>query len=183
MIKNNRGVALATLVVAVLIMLTITGTITYTSLDSMKLRKLDNMYNDIRLLNQKITNYHIENNELPILENPIEYEAIKDVVTKEENGEKNKINPNDIEENYYIIDLEKLGGITLKYGRDYEKYKENSADIENDKDVYIINKTSHTIYYLKGIDINGEGISIEKHTLEEYYGEYYTEINLKPITE
>jgi len=181
--KSNRGVALATLVVAVLIMLTITGTITYTSLDTIKLRKLDDMYNDIKVLNQKIAYYHIENDELPTLENSIVYNNIIDVVTKEEDGEKVKLNPNDGEENYYIIDLEKLGGITLKYGRDYQKYKENSADIEKDRDVYIINKDSHTIYYLKGIEISEEGNSIEKHTLEEYYGEYFNEINLQTATE
>lgn len=171
MMKSNRGVALATLVVAVLIMLTITGTIAYTSLDTMKLRQLDYMYNDIRLLNQKITNYHLENDELPILENTIEYADIIDVVTKEEAGDKVKINPNDSEEDYYIIDLEKLGGITLKYGRDYGKYKENSANIDEDKDVYIINKMSHTIYYLKGIKIELEGMNETKYSLENAYSE------------
>ena len=174
MIKNNRGVALATLVIAVLVMLTITGTITYTSLETIKLRRLDDMYNDIRLLNQKVTNYHIENNELPTLENSIEYANIIDVVTKEENGEKKEINPNDDERKYHIIDLEKLGGITLKYGKDYEKYKENSADIDKNRDVYIINEVSHTIYYVKGIDTgeNDENSDdIIKYALEENYSE------------
>ena len=110
MIKNNRGVALPTLVIAVLVMLTITGTITYTSLDTIKLRRLDDMYNDIRVLNQKVANYHIENNELPVLEGKIEQlpEDLMDLINNKH------LSNND---DYYIIDLEQLGGITLKYGK------------------------------------------------------------------
>ena len=169
MIKNNRGVALATLIIAVVVMLTITGTITYTSLDSIKLRRLDDMYNDIRLLKQKVTSYHIENKELPVIG-----EAIKkgDLPTAIQNN-----NVNDGED-YYIIDLEKLGGISLKYGKQYKDYSTDNTD------VYIINEASHIIYYLNGIEVEtrdteGNNINIVKYALE---GEY-SSIDLKTETE
>jgi len=156
----------------------VTGTITYTSLDTMKLRKLDDMYNDIRLLNQKVTNYYIENNELPVLEGM----TIKsdDLPENLMNLVNNKHLSNS--GNYYIIDLEKLGGITLKNGKQYKDYSIDNPD--DNTDVYIINEASNIIYYLKGIEIEtrdeeGNNINIVKYALE---GEY-AEIDLTTETE
>jgi len=178
MIKNEKGVSLATLVITVIIMTLVTGTITYTSLDTMKLRKLDDMYNDIRLLNQKVTNYYIENNELPVLEGM----TIKsdDLPENFMNLVNNKHLSNS--GNYYIIDLEKLGGITLKNGKQYKDYSIDNPD--DNTDVYIINEASNIIYYLKGIEIEtrdeeGNNINIVKYALE---GEY-AEIDLTTETE
>lgn len=175
MIRNNRGVALATLVIAVVVMLTITGTIAYTSLDTMKLRKLDDMYNDIRLLNQKVTNYYLDNNELPVYESNLIIQSEDNDIVSKISTEKQPINPND-NEIYYIIDLEQLGGITLKYGKNYKDAYDtaNNTIKEEMKDVYIINEVSHTIYYVSGIEISEDGMNIKKHRLEENY----TEINL-----
>jgi len=157
MIKNNRGIALASLIVTIIVMLTITGTIVYTSTDTIKLRKLDDMYNDIRLLNQKVANYHIENNELPVFSNAIH----KNVITISED----KLNPND-GPYYYVIDLEKLNGISLKYGK---KFRNNNILNEEDEDAYIINEVTHTIYYVKGIKLEVDDINIEQYTLEEEF--------------
>lgn len=152
MIKNNKGIALGTLVVTVIIMLTIVGTITYKSLDMIKIRKLDDMYSDIRVLNQKITSYYMENNALPILETVIAKSSLPTSIRN------HNVNDND---NYYIIDLEKLGGISLKYGKQYKEYATNNTK----KDVYIINEATQTIYYLKGITIDG----VTKHPLDDTY--------------
>jgi len=138
MIKSEKGISLPTLVITVIMMLIINGAIVYKSLESIELRKLDNMYNDIKVLNQKVSKYYLENNKLPILEALIS--EIPNIPNK-------NINDSD---NYYIIDLEKLGGVTLKYGKQYKDYL---TDNQNN-DVYIINEDSHTIYYLKGIEIN-----------------------------
>ena len=152
--KNNKGIALASLVITIIVMLTITGTIVYTSIDTLKLRKIDDLNNDIKLLSQKITSYHIENNNLPILGESIPIEQLEKIPSK---------NPNDDENKYYVINLDALGGISLKYGRQYKEYAtDNTKD-----DVYIINEVSQTIYYLKGITIDG----ITKYQLEETYAE------------
>jgi len=154
MIKSNKGVALATLVIAIIVMLTIAGTIVYTSTDTIKLRKLDDMYNDIRLLEQKVSKYYLENDDIPVLDK-IELTGIVN----------ENINPND-KENYYIIDLEKLGVFTLNYGKEYKEYGSNNSK----NDVYIINEASHTIYYVKGIEINGTTYNSLEKEYEEIDG-------------
>ena len=71
------------------------------------------------------------------------------------------VDPNDIEElnsndgkGYYVIDLEKLDGLTLNYGYgdDYSDIKENgiSSNI-NKNQVYFINSFTHKIYFPYGI--------------------------------
>ena len=60
------------------------------------------------------------------------------------------INVND-NDNYYVIDIENIDNLTLNYGLDYKNYETNN----NIEDVYVINEKSHTIYYIKGIEIDG----------------------------
>jgi len=53
--------------------------------------------------------------------------------------------------NYYILDLEAIeGGVSLNYGREGFQ-KPNSSE-----DVFIINEASHIVYYVKGIELDGE---------------------------
>lgn len=89
---------------------------------------LNNMYNDIEELENKVSIYYLNYGYLP--------------VNKERAAEfKDKsINPNDSEE-YYEIDLSVLDDLDITYGK-----KELGED-----DVYIINYESHTVYYVKGI--------------------------------
>lgn len=89
---------------------------------------LNNMYNDIEELENKVSIYYLNYGYLP--------------VNKERAAEfKDKsINPNDSEE-YYEIDLSVLDDLDITYGN-----KELGED-----DVYIINYESHTVYYVKGI--------------------------------
>ncbi|MBR6504261.1 MAG: hypothetical protein IKT41_00830 [Clostridia bacterium] len=161
MMKNEKGVALATLVIAIIVMLTITGTITYKSLDSIKLRRLDDMYNDIRLLNQKITSYYIENDDIPVLEGV--------TILKTDPNLPEPIKNNNVNDsiNYYIIDLEKLGGISLKYGKEYKEYAADNTK----QDIYIINEKTHTVYYLNGLEVKAEGIDVTKYAIKESYEE------------
>ena len=92
------------------------------------------MYEDIYILDDKITTYYSKNGKLPILEN--------ETVTVPSDMEKN---PND-NENYYVIDLSKMENVSLTYGSGFNNYQEGN------KDVYIVNEKSHQVYYLKGIN-------------------------------
>ena len=89
---------------------------------------LNNMYNDIEELENKVSIYYLNYGYLP--------------VNKERAAEfKDKsINPNDSEE-YYEIDLSVLDDLDMTYGK-----KELGEG-----DVYIINYESHTVYYVKGV--------------------------------
>ncbi len=88
---------------------------------------LNNMYKDIKTLEDKIALYYLDNGKLPV-KTDIKIDFFE-----------KSINPND-GEFYYEVDLDKLENITLSYG-----YKRQSVD-----DIYIINEESHTVYYMKG---------------------------------
>ena len=134
--KNNKGITLISLIITVAVMLIIVGTTVYTSLDRFEINRLKKMYNDIELLSDKVENYYLKYNGLPIKEQ-YTYTTLDFDKNANDNG------------NYYIIDLEAIEGISLNYGK--EGYnRPNESD-----DVYIINEKSHTIYYVKGIEVDG----------------------------
>ncbi len=101
--------------------------------NSLSVSKLNNMYKDIETLEDQVSVYYLNNSNLPIKNEILDF--------------KNSINPNDSEV-FYEIDLSKLENIDLSYGN-----KKNGPN-----DIYIINEQSHTIYYLDGIEYNNRKI-------------------------
>ena len=65
-----------------------------------------------------------------------------------------------------MLDLSALGGVTLNYGREYSNI-ESAQDINNLTDLYIINSTTHTIYYPAGVEFEGT----RYYTLQENWSE------------
>ena len=59
MIKKNKGITLIALSITVIIILIITGVLLYASQDSMYIKKLTNMQNDIEILRDKISLYYL----------------------------------------------------------------------------------------------------------------------------
>lgn len=119
------------------------------AISTSKLNRLSNMYKDIEILEDRISMYYLDNGFIPIKNDKI-------------NFKENSINPND-NDNYYEIDLEKLENLNIYYGR------RNLGE----KDFYIINEQSHTIYYYEGVKNNNEKIytrklNYEKIDLENY---------------
>lgn len=135
--RNEKGISLVTLSIAIIIMLIITSVLIFNSNTGTSTKKLNNMYQDIYLLKDKIALYYIKYIKLPTIDTA--YTNIEDIQS---------INVND-NQNYYVIDLEALENITLNYGKDYNAYKANQ-DMKLE-DVYVINEQSHNIYYIKGI--------------------------------
>ena len=74
---------------------------------------------------------------------------------------------------YYVIDLSAMENLTLNYGEDYELIKNepqsNIATLKNNTltDLYIINFSSHNIFYVEGI----------KYGSTVYYKEYQDDEN------
>lgn len=138
--KNQKGITLVSLIITIIIILIIASATVYTSTNRFKINNISKMYNDIELLNDKIATYYLKFGGLPIIKNtentPIRY------TFSELNFDKN-INDDD---NYYIIDLEAIGNITLNYGKEGFK-NPNTSD-----DVYIINDKIHSVYYVRGIE-------------------------------
>ena len=157
MIKKNKGITLIALSITVIIILIITGVLLYASQDSMYIKKLTNMQNDIEILRDKISLYYSEHGDIPV---KTEYQDIGNLETA------GVIGVNDTGK-FYIIELESLEGLTLNYGEDYEVYKANGYQYSSDlTDIYIINADSHNIFYVEGIKV------IENGTTQMYYTDY-----------
>lgn len=159
MIKKESGVTLIALSIAVIIILTITGMIIYSARDNIYIRNLTNMQNDITNLRDKISDYYAEYGDIPA---KTEYPDTSNLQSA------GVIGVNDTGR-FLIIELEYLSGLTLNYGEDYEKYKAgNYTNLADLTDIYIINETSHNIFYVEGIRVR------ENDTTKMYYT-YYTE--------
>lgn len=139
-LKENKGITLVTLILAIVIMLIISSILIYNAGTATKTKALNSMYNDISALTNKIQIYYSKYGEIPIIkEQYINVESIK------------FINQND-NDKYYVIDLEALENVKLSYGKDYESYKQDKN--QELKDIYVINEQSHNIYYIKGVQVD-----------------------------
>lgn len=143
--KKQNGVTLVALTITIVVLLILTFTISMKIPDISNRKKKSNFENDMRELKEEIDQYYAKYEQLPIINKYTKIDMLNDIK-----------NVND-DENYYVIDLSKIF-TNLNYGKDYEKVKtkDTSEEIAEILDVYIINEQSHTIYYPKGIEYDGE---------------------------
>ena len=183
-LKNEKGVTLMALTITIIVMLILGSVIIRSSNTHVNAQKRDKLYSDIDNLNSKINEYYMQYGSLPIfskqycnkeelisiLNNNANSKSIE--LNNSNDDDKNIIlNPND-GDIYYVINLENLEGLTLNYGygSDYSSVRESEDNIStNIQDVYIINKSTHQIYYPKGI-------------YTEDYMYYCYNLNIKDIT-
>ena len=164
--KNQKGINLVSLSVAVIVIIAIAGTVLYNVRTNLGVQKLKAMQTDIENLRGKVANYYLQYGALPTLNVysggekqdtsiPKDSNVIKDVV---ENATSDDLDAGD----YYVIDLSAMENITLTYGEDYENLKDKSAETIKTlgngtlTDVYIINAVSHNIFYVAGITYEGK---------------------------
>ncbi len=147
-LKSQKGINLITLSASVIIILILMGIILYNVRDNLGVQNLKNMQVDIENLRSKVANYYMQYGEIPVNKSK-EYENyahINVISTKVDTGK------------FYVIDLSAMENVTLTYGKDYEKITEQTTqqDLNQLEDLYIINETSHNIFYVKGIVFEGE---------------------------
>lgn len=157
-IKQEKGITMIALAVTVIILLIVTNILIYNAKDSIHIQALTNLYNDIELLQEKVSDYYNEYGQIPA---EIQYTNISELL-KSNILSKN----NEQEYKFYVIDLEAMKGITLNYGKDYEKIRNNEENVNNYTDIYIINENSHNIFYVQGISIK------ENNQITTYYTDY-----------
>lgn len=159
MIKNKitqeKGITMVALVITVIILLIVTGMLIYNARDGVQIKALTNLYNDIELLREKVSEYYEEYGTIPAKIKYTNTEGLKKILSKN----------NDIGD-FYVIDLEAMQGITLNYGKDYEIIKNNIDAGDDYTDLYIINENSHNIFYVQGIQI------AEDNKINTYYTDY-----------
>lgn len=122
------------LVITIVVMLIITTTVISLSTNNLKTKNLSNLYSDIKSLDDKISVFYNQYGALPLKEKFAGNMNFQNVA-----------NPNDDIDGYYVIDINKLNGLVLT----------KKLTWQND-DVYIINNKTHTIYYPKGVALDGE---------------------------
>ena len=154
-LKKDKGVTMVALVITVLMILILTNMLIYNAQDDIYIKRLTNLYNDISVLREKVSTYYDEYGKIPA--------EIKYTNT---NGLSSVLSTNDDREKFYIIDLEAMQGITLNYGKDYEKVKDDKEHANDYTNLYIINENSHNIFYVEGVEIK------ENNTTKKYYTDY-----------
>ena len=157
--KNQKGITLITLTITIVVMMILTFTIAVNIEPYMNQKRRTNFETDMKRLKEEVDQYYARVKDIPIINkftNTSMFDAVKNI--------------NDGDE-YYVIDLKQLD-IELNYGSDYYTIvnKEETEEITDLLDVYIINKQSHTIYYPKGIEFSN-GIHYRM-------AEVYSEINI-----
>ena len=174
---SNKGITLVSLILTVIIILILTSAMIFNTKNQLQMRAVQNLSIDIERLNSKVDEYYLKYGELPKLCNytsnrNIELNSkdklqikLKQSATNNGASLKSDLNPKDSDD-YIVIDLEKLGSLSLNYGYD-EEYKslKNCEDItENDDvminnddietEIYIINTKTHQIYFPHGIFVD-----------------------------
>ena len=139
-LKNERGVTMVILVVAVLILTLITSAVTYKSIDAFALKRYNRMNDDIEQLRQKVYEYYSDNKTIPKL---TQYENLSIPEEKLDQTD------NDV---YYVIDLDLLDNVKLNFGDDYTSLKSGTSLSDLSDDLYVINDKTYNIYYAKGVE-------------------------------
>ena len=162
-LRKDSGVTLIALTVTVFILIIITGAIIYNTKNQISMNKIDNLKTDIELLSARVDDYYSKYGELPILCEYTDKANFENMIETLANGRGasigSEINQDDGNE-YAVIELEKLGGINLKYGYEangeYFTLKNNKqVNLSSMEDaIYVINKVTHQIYFPHGIFVD-----------------------------
>ena len=151
MIKKEKGISLVSLAIAVAVLLILTNVIIYNVRDDLKIGNLNEMQNDIQNLRDKVSDYYAQNGKIPA---KIEYPNINHLKVA---GVISEVSDTG---RFLVIDLSAIENLTLNRGADFETIKTWDALTEeqakNYTDLYIINETSHNIFYVAGITIDDE---------------------------
>lgn len=149
--KNNKGVTLVALAIAVAVIMILTNVIVYNAIDGLRANKLRNLQTDIENLRDKVSNYYAQYGAIPVkykYTNTDNINKIDSISSATDTGE------------FYVIDLAAMENVTLNYGRDYEKIRNKEvttqSQINNLTDLYIINFDSHNVFYVEGIEVDGK---------------------------
>ena len=132
--KNKKGISLIILVVTITVMLILASTVITVGLGNLNTKKLTSMYTDLKSINDHIYVYYDQYGTLPLKEKFMGAYNFSETA-----------NPNDDQEGYYVIDINKLDKLILTQNLDWEE-----------NEVYIINTKTHTVYYPAGVKLDGE---------------------------
>lgn len=150
----KKGIALVTLSIVIVILVLLSGIITFVSYDIMTTAKNTAFAKDMETINDAVTEYYAVNGNIPVLSGGKEITAdkYKESINKLLGEEAlanliDELNKNGDEEAvFFEIDISKIGIDDLKFGIK-----------ENENDIYIISNNSNKVYYYLGYE-NSSGL-------------------------
>ncbi len=154
--KNEKGITLIVLTIMIIVIIILSSIVVIEGSGLLSIKKVNEMYSDIGIINTEISNYYLRVGEIPVIEKYCDKSNMIHVF-----GDEKYLNPND-GNNYYVIDLSKLDNLTLNYGKDYKKWLNEKDKLSYDElrekyiDIYLINDVTLQVYYLKGTSSKGE---------------------------
>lgn len=128
----KKGISLVSLMITVVIIVLLATTVTISATSSIDNSRKINFSNEISLIQEKVNNYYLSNNNLPILEK----------VNLDEAYLIDFVNDNDGVKELYKIDFTKLSKLERIYGNE-----------ENKLDFYAIDISTNKVYYVAGVRI------------------------------
>lgn len=164
MLKSNKGISLVTTVMTIIVIIVLLSTITFTAVNNVKVKRLNDFYNDLREVTDSIQVYFAKHGKLPVTTesytvtaDSVEYQngsdsesftsiksASLDFILKRGTTltERNLYNPNDYDSAsgsaiYKTVDVSLLDNISL----------DNTGK-------YLVNEQSKTVYYLNGLKVD-----------------------------
>ena len=147
---DKKGVSLIALAVVVIIIMLISGMVTYVSTDMIAESKKMAFIKDTDTVYNAVEEYYGVNGDIPIIEDGVainfdEYKAnFSD--DKAASALTNEVEKNeDTNATFYEIDISKIGIDSIKYGAK-----------KNAKDIYLVSNETHSVYYYSGCKIKGE---------------------------
>lgn len=162
--KGERGISLISLTITIVILVLITNMLVYNAKDSVDIKNLNGMKNDVENLRDKVSEFYNQYGNVPA---NIPYTNLSSELQQVFN-EKEKKNLNE----FYVLDLQAMQGLTLNYGNEYEQVKDTNTETANRyTDLYIIHRTTHNIFLVKGIKVK------ENNETKTYYTDYTTPDN------
>ena len=188
-IKNNKGVTLIVLTITIIVLIIITSIVIYNAKTQLSIKYLNNLYSDIDSIETKVSAYYLEFGDLPVYKDKKYAEnkgALEEILGENGADRSNVITNVNDSGAYYVVDLTKLDNLTLNYGKGYTAWGEASNPVARDNlDVYVINSTTHQIYYPHGIALEGthyfskdlDDVIAEKIDLEEKADNWTITIN------
>ena len=157
-LRNRRGVTMISLVVTVVVMIIVTTSIIYRTKSQVNLQKYDALQNDITAINNAVEEYYLKYGDIPVICEYVQArENLETIISNNynKNGIKDTIELDSNDSGpYYVLNLGMLDNLTLNFGEDYKIINENSQNVTQYEDVYIINKASHRVYYPKCVESN-----------------------------
>ena len=103
-IRDNKGITLMAEVITIILLLLIVSIITYSSMSSLQVRNLNDMYADIVNIQDKAANYYLKYGKAPVTTTQVPGTVISAM--------SDELNPND-DSNYYVVNLSNLNNKTL----------------------------------------------------------------------